>query len=203
MDALETGIALAGELADQGISLIAIGDMGIGNTTSASALTSVFCGVPPEDVAGLGTGLDAAGVLRKITALQKGLAVNRPDPGDALDTLAKVGGFEIAGMAGVVLEAAARKVPVLMDGFISTAAAMVAVRLEPKAAAYLIASHRSVEIGHRVLLQSLGKRPLLELDLRLGEGTGAALAMGLVDAAVRILHEMATFETAGVTDAGR
>jgi len=129
--------------------------------------------------------------------------VNRPDPADPLATLAALGGFEIAGLAGVVLGAAARRIPVLMDGFIASAAALAAARLAPRAGNVLLASHRSVEAGHRAVLQALGKKPLLDLDLRLGEGTGAVLALHVVEAAVRILAEMATFEGAGVTDSGR
>ena len=134
--------------------------------------------------------------------IQRSLALNVPDPADPLDVLAKIGGFEIGGLAGVILGAAAQRVPVILDGFITGAAALIAVRLVPHAAGYLIASHQSVEVGHRIVLEALALRPLLDLDLRLGEGTGAALAMHLVDAALRVLHEMATFTSAGVTDSG-
>ncbi len=200
--AIEVGIGIASELAADGVTLIGIGDMGIGNTTASSALTALFTGAPPEAVTGRGTGIDDAGLRRKIDAIERGLAINAPDPGDALGALAKVGGFELAGLCGVVLGAAAARVPVVIDGFIASAAALCAARMVPAAAGYLIAAHRSVEIGHRVVLQALGAQPLLELDLRLGEGTGAALAMGLIDAALHILHEMATFDSAGVSDAG-
>lgn len=199
---LETGIGVAAELAADGIGLIGVGDMGIANTTSASALTAVLCGEAVEHVTGRGTGIDDAGRQRKIRAIERALAVNRPDAADALDTLAKIGGFEIAGLAGVVLGAAARRIPVLLDGFITGAAALIAARLCPDVCGYLIAAHRSVEPGHQAILRDLGLRPLLDLEMRLGEGTGAALAMHLVEASLRIVHEMATFTAAGVTDTG-
>ena len=200
--ALETGIALAAELVGGGVTLLGTGDMGIGNTTASSALTAVLTASDPADVTGRGTGVDDAGLARKVEAIRRGLALNRPRADDALDALAKVGGFEIGCLAGVVLGGAARRVPVVVDGFIAGVAALVAVRLAPAAVDYLIASHRSVEIGHQRVLAALELTPLLDLELRLGEGTGAALAMTLVDAALRILHEMATFDAAGVTDAG-
>lgn len=199
---IETGIAIAAEIGADGIGLIGIGDMGIANTTSASALTAVLCGEAVERVTGRGTGIDDAGRQRKIRAIEQALEVNRPDAADALDTLAKVGGFEIAGLAGVVLGAAARRIPVLLDGFITGAAALIAVRLCPALRGYLIAAHRSVEPGHQAILRELGLRPLLDLEMRLGEGTGAILAMNLVEASLRIVREMATFTAAGVTDSG-
>lgn len=201
--ALEAGIAIAEELAAEGTGLVGIGEMGIGNTTAASALAAAFTGAAPEAVTGRGTGVDEAGHRRKVEVIRRGLQMNRPDPADPLGTLASLGGLEIAGMAGVVLGCAARRVPVLMDGFISTAAALAAVRLAPRAAFALLASHQSVEVGHRHLLAALGRRPLLDLELRLGEGTGAALAMHLVDAAVLVLREMATFASANVSGAER
>ncbi len=200
--ALEAGIALAAELADRGVTLLAVGEMGIGNTTSASALTAVFTGCAPREVTGRGTGIDDATLDRKVDAIERALKLHRLDSGDPLAVLAALGGFEIGGMAGVVLGAAARRLPVVVDGFISGAAALTAVRLAPDAGGYLIASHRSVEVGHRKVLEALGTLPLLDLDLRLGEGTGAVLAMGLVDASLRVLHEMATFASAGVSDSG-
>jgi nicotinate-nucleotide--dimethylbenzimidazole phosphoribosyltransferase len=197
--ALAAGAGVAEELARDGIGLIGIGEMGIANTTAASALAAVFTGAPPEEVTGRGTGIDDATLRRKVEVVRRGLELNRPDAADAVDALAKVGGFEIAGLAGVVLGAAAARVPVVIDGFIASVAALAAVRIAPRAGGYLIASHRSVEAGHRVVLQALGARPLLDLDLRLGEGTGAALAMPLVDAALAIAAEMATFASAGVS----
>jgi nicotinate-nucleotide--dimethylbenzimidazole phosphoribosyltransferase len=199
--ALEAGIAVAAGLADEGVDLVGLGDMGIGNTTAASALTAAFTGLDPAEVTGRGTGIDDAGWTRKVAAIRRALAVNTA--GDPFDVATNLGGFEILGLAGVVLGAAARRVPVVMDGFITAAAALVAVRLAPAATGYLIASHRSVEVGHRALLAALHTQPLLDLDLRLGEGSGAALAFPLVEAAVRVLHEMATFAGAGVTDSGR
>lgn len=199
---VETGIGVAAELAADGIGLIAVGDMGIANTTSASALTAVLCGEPVERVTGRGTGIDDVGWQRKVRVIERALGVNRPDAADPLDVLAKVGGFEIAGLAGVVLGAAARRIPVLLDGFITGAAAVIAVRLCPAARGYLIASHRSVEPGHQAILRDLGLRPLLDLEMRLGEGTGAVLAMYLLEASLNILREMATFTAAGVTDTG-
>jgi nicotinate-nucleotide--dimethylbenzimidazole phosphoribosyltransferase len=199
---LEAGIALAGELAAEGIGLVGVGDMGIANTTSASALTAVLTGSPPEEVTGRGTGIDDAGRQRKVRAIERALAINRPDRADPLGVLAQVGGFEIAGLTGVLLGAAAHRVPVVLDGFITGAAALVALALCPPLRGYLIASHRSAEPGHRAVLRQLDLRPLLDLEMRLGEGTGAVLAMHLVEAALRILREMATFASAGVSDAG-
>jgi nicotinate-nucleotide--dimethylbenzimidazole phosphoribosyltransferase len=197
--ALAVGAALAEELARDGVGLLGIGEMGIANTTASSALAAVFSGAPPEEVTGRGTGIDDATFRRKVDVVRRGIEINRPDAGDAVDALAKVGGFEIAGLAGVVLGAAAARLPVVVDGFIASVAALAAVRIAPHAAGYLIASHRSVEAGHRLVLQALAAKPLLDLDLRLGEGTGAALAMPLVDAALAIAAEMATFESAGVS----
>jgi len=200
--ALEAGIAIAGELAARGVTLLATGEMGIANTTSAAALAAHFTGVGPEEITGRGTGVDDAGLARKVEAVRRALALHSRAAADPLDALARLGGFEIAGLAGVVLGAAARRVPVLVDGFISGAAALAAVRLAPAAAAYLVAAHRSVEQGHRHVLAALDARPVLDLEMRLGEGTGAALAMHVVDAAIRVLREMATFAAAGVSDSG-
>jgi len=200
--ALHIGARIAGELAAGGATLIGIGDMGIANTTASSALVAALLGAPPEEVVGRGTGVDDQGLARKIDAVRRGLAVNRPDASDGLGTLAQLGGFEIAGLAGVVLGAAAARVPIVADGFICGTAALVAARIAPRCRGAIIASHRSVEVGHRLVLQALGARPLLDLDMRLGEGTGAALAMGLADAALAILRDMATFAAAGVSDSG-
>lgn len=197
--ALEAGIAVANELADRGVTLLAIGEMGIANTTPASALAAAFTGRPPAEVTGRGTGIGDEAHRRKIEVIARALEVNRPDPADPLGVLAALGGYEIAGLAGVVLGAAARRVPVLTDGLIATAAALCAVRIAPRAGFAVLASHRSVEAGHQHLLAALGKKPLFDFDLRLGEGTGATLAMHFVDAAVRVLREMATFASAGVS----
>ncbi len=200
--AIEAGIELVESEQRRGLDLIGTGEMGIGNTTAASAMLAVFTGAPIEDVTGRGTGLDEAGRHRKVQAIERALLVNGPDPGDALDVLAKVGGFEIAGLAGVVLAGAARRIPVLLDGFITGAAALAAVRLKPEARYVLLASHRSAEPGHRHALDALGLDPYLDLGMRLGEGTGAALCIDLARAAVTILTEMATFKSAGVSTAG-
>lgn len=199
--ALENGDSLA-MMTTHLRKLLAIGDMGIANTTSASALTAVLTGVPPEEVTGRGTGIDEPARLRKIQVIRRALEVNRPDPHDALDVLAKLGGFEIAGLVGLILGAASRKVPVILDGFITGAAALVAAGLCPAVKDYCIAAHGSTEPGHRVILRHLGLRPLLDLDMRLGEATGALLAVPLVTASLRILKDMATFSAAGVTDTG-
>jgi nicotinate-nucleotide--dimethylbenzimidazole phosphoribosyltransferase len=198
--AVQVGLDVVADEIDRGLDLVATGDMGIGNTTASAAIVAAITGAPIALVTGRGTGIDDQGLARKVAVIGRALAVNRPDPADALDVLAKVGGLEIGGLAGVMIGAAARRVPVVIDGFISGAAALIAVGLAPEVKPYLIASHQSVEIGHRILLEHLGLRPLLNLDLRLGEGTGAVLAFNLVEASARILNEMATFEEAGVSD---
>jgi nicotinate-nucleotide--dimethylbenzimidazole phosphoribosyltransferase len=203
VSAIEHGIAIAEELADAGVGLVGIGEMGIGNTTAATALLAAFSGEPPQAITGRGTGIDDPTWGRKVAVIEKALAVNPPEGKSALEILAALGGLEIAGLAGVVLGAAARRVAVVLDGFIASTAALCAAGIAPRAAQYLIASHRSAEVGHRLVLQSLGCEPLFDLGMRLGEGTGAALAMPLVESAVRLVHEMATFEQAKVTDTGR
>jgi nicotinate-nucleotide--dimethylbenzimidazole phosphoribosyltransferase len=200
--ALEVGIGLVEELHGAGVGLLAVGEMGIANTTAASAIAAAVLGVPPEQVTGRGTGVDDERLRRKLRAVEQALAVNRPDAADPLDVLAKVGGFEIGGLAGVLLGAAAHKLPVVLDGFITGAAALLAFGLCPLARDYMIAAHRSAEPGHAAILKHLDLRPLLDLDLRLGEGSGAVLALNLIDASLRVLREMATFGAAGVTDAG-
>jgi nicotinate-nucleotide--dimethylbenzimidazole phosphoribosyltransferase len=182
--------------------VVGLGEMGIGNTTAASAITAVMTASPPEAVTGRGTGVDDAGRRRKVAAIERAIAVNRPDPADPLGVLAAVGGLEIALLVGVILGAAAAHRPVVLDGFITGAAALIAAALQPLVGPRLIASHRSVEPGHAIVLERLGRQPLLDLDLRLGEGSGAALAMSLVDAAVRIRDGMATFESAAVAGPG-
>ncbi len=196
--AIEAGIQVAVHEIERGADMLATGDMGIGNTTPSSAIVAAFTGLPVAQVTGRGTGVDDAGLARKVAVIERALAVNRPDPSDALDVLSKVGGFEIGGLAGVILGAASRRVPVVMDGFISGAAALIAFHLAPAVQPYLIAAHQSVEIGHRAMLEHMQLKPLLDLDLRLGEGTGAALGISLCQAACKILDEMATFEEAGV-----
>lgn len=196
--ALETGIQVAWEEIEAGALYLATGDMGIGNTTPSSAITSVLAGLDPEEVTGRGTGLDEEARRRKAEVIRRAIEVNRPDPGDPIDVLSKVGGLEIAGIAGVVLGAASRRRPVLVDGFISGAGALVAGALAPGSRDFMIASHLSMEPGHRVILDKLGLRPVIHADMRLGEGTGAALGFLVVEAAVKILAEMATFGEAGV-----
>jgi nicotinate-nucleotide--dimethylbenzimidazole phosphoribosyltransferase len=202
-EAIRRGTELADELTSAGVTLVALGDMGIGNTTSASALGCVFLGCEPVAMCGAGTGLDSTGIAHKASVVERMLERNRPDPGDPLGVLAAVGGFEIGVLAGVALGAAGSRAAVLLDGFITGAAGLLAARLAPEVGDYLIASHRSAERGHAAILEALGLEPLLDLGLRLGEGSGAALALPLVAAARAILVEMATFEGAGVTDAGR
>ncbi len=189
---------VAAELA-AGANVVATGEMGIGNTTAAAAITAVLTGRPVSEVTGYGTGVDEAGRQRKMATIERALAANRPDPADPLDVLAKVGGLEIAGLVGVILGGAAQRRPVVLDGFITGAAALVAVALAPAARPYLIAAHQSAEPGHQAVLRHLGLQPLLQLDLRLGEGTGAVLAFHLLEAAIRTLGEMATFDEAGVS----
>lgn len=196
--AIEDGAKLVHAAIASGADLVGVGEMGIGNTTAASAITAVLTGSDPAVVTGSGTGIDAAGVSHKVDVIRRAIAVNRPDPADPLDVLAKVGGFEIAGLVGVILGAAARRVPVALDGFISGVAALVAVRLAPEARHALFASHRSAEPGHAVVLRDLGLTPYLELSMRLGEGTGAALFIQLARAAARVYEDMSTFKSAGV-----
>ena len=192
------GIELIEEFS-QGTDIIGIGDMGIGNTTSASAITAAFTGMPAEKVTGRGTGINNVVFKHKIEVIKKALKINRPNPEDPLDVLAKVGGFEIGGLTGVILKGAALRLPVVLDGFISGAAALVAYNLAPQVKDYLFASHCSVEIGHKIILKKIGIEPLFNLGLRLGEGTGAALGIFIIEAATKILNEMATFEQASVS----
>ncbi|MCX7616333.1 nicotinate-nucleotide--dimethylbenzimidazole phosphoribosyltransferase [Tepidiforma sp.] len=198
--AVATGRELAGQLAAAGVSLFLTGEMGIGNTTAASAVTAALTGRPAQEVTGRGTGLDDAALAHKVGVVERALALHRPNPADPIGVLASVGGFEIAGLAGLILGAAERRIPVILDGFITGAAALAACAMAPGAPGYLIASHRSVEPGHTAVLEALGLEPLLDLRLRLGEGTGAALALHLVDAALAVRDEMATFDEAGVSE---
>jgi nicotinate-nucleotide--dimethylbenzimidazole phosphoribosyltransferase len=197
--AVQVGLDVIKEEICNGLDLVAIGEMGIGNTTPSSAITAVLCGLPVNKVTGRGTGLDDKGLTHKIKVIEEAIMLNQPDPNDTWDVLTKLGGLEIAGLAGVVLGAASQRVPVVIDGFISGVAALIAAELAPEVKPYLIASHQSVEIGHRAILSKLGLRPLFDLDLRLGEGTGAVLAFSILEAACRTLNEMATFLEAGVT----
>ena len=197
---IEAGIEVFESEAKKGVDIVGVGDMGIGNTTSSSAIVAVITGEDVEKVTGRGTGIDDAGLEKKIAVIEEAIRVNKPNNKDAIDVLAKVGGFEIGGMAGVILAAASHRVPVVIDGFISGTAALVAYGIAPAVKDYMIAAHRSVERGHSVTLDYIGLKPLLDLDMRLGEGTGAALGICIVDAACKILGEMATFEDAGVSE---
>lgn len=201
------GLILGAELVEEahrkeGYQLFGTGDMGIANTSPSTAIVAAFSGKPVVQLTGRGTGIDDGAFNRKVAVIEKALATNRPDPADALDVLAKVGGYEIAALAGAVLGAAAVKAPLVCDGFIATAGALIACQLEPKAKDYLFVSHRSQEAGHVTMMELLGLRPILDLEMRLGEGTGSVLAMDIVEASSKVLKEIKTFEEAGVTDTG-
>ena len=199
IDSLEAGIESFNEELLNGIDIVATGDMGIANTTPSSAIIACLTGTDLDKVTGRGTGLDNSGVEKKINVIKKALDINKPDPSDPIDVLLKVGGFEIGGIAGLCLAAASHRTPVLIDGFISTAAALIACAIEPKVNNYLISSHASTENGHNIALEKLQKKAILDLNLRLGEGTGAVLAMSLIEAGVKILTQMATFSEAEVS----
>ena len=198
--AIETGIEVVGSEVAKGLDIVGTGDMGIGNTTSSSAICAAVTGEPAAEVTGRGTGISDEQLAHKIEVVKRALAVNRPDPKQPLDVLAKVGGFEIGGLVGVMLAAAAYRIPVVIDGFISGAAALIATALAPRLREFLIAAHVSAEPGHKVLLRHLRLTPLLDLGMRLGEGTGAVLGIFLAEAAARILAEMLTFAEAGVSE---
>jgi nicotinate-nucleotide--dimethylbenzimidazole phosphoribosyltransferase len=200
-DALEAGIDIIEEEAAKGLDIVGTGEMGIGNTTASSATLAAMSGLPVDKITGRGTGIDDTQLAGKIATIEKALKVNSPDSKDPVDVLAKVGGFEIGGLAGVILAAASKRIPVVIDGFISGAAALIAAGLSPKVKDYYIASHRSVEPGHNLLLDYLGLSPLVDLNMRLGEGTGAALGIFIAEASVKLLNEMATFAEAGVSEA--
>lgn len=197
--ALETGISVAGDLVIDGYQLLATGEMGIGNTTASSAIMAAFLKVPASEVTGRGTGLDSQTVSHKAQIIDRAITVNKPDPKDPVDVLAKVGGLEIGALAGLILGAAARRTPVVIDGFISTVAALIAAKIAPESLNFMIASHVSAEMAHRKLLEYLKLKPVLELEMRLGEGTGAVLAFLIIEASLKIIQEMATFESAGVS----
>ena len=200
INALEAGIEIVSIEADKGLDIVGTGDMGIGNTTASAAICAVITGKPVSEVTGRGTGLTDEQLAHKIDVINRALTINKPDPSKPLEVLAKVGGFEIGGLAGVMLGAAARCIPLVIDGFISGAAALIATALAPQLKDYIIAAHVSAESGHPVMLKYLGLKPLLDLDMRLGEGTGAALGIFLAEAAARILNEMTTFAEAGVSE---
>jgi nicotinate-nucleotide--dimethylbenzimidazole phosphoribosyltransferase len=196
--ALQIGFVQASRLIENGADLVGSGDMGIGNTTPSAAIGAVISKAPLDDVVGRGTGVDDDGLVRKRKIVQQGIEVNAPDPEDGLDVLAKVGGFEIGGIAGAILACGYHRRALVVDGFISTAAALIAHTLCPTIKDYLFAGHCSAEAGHRIMLNHLGLEPILDLGMRLGEGTGAALAMGVIEGAVRMFKEVLTFEEAGV-----
>jgi len=196
---INTGIEIFENEYKNGIDIAGTGDMGIANTTAASAITAVFTNASVEAVTGRGTGVDDKALANKTLVIKKSLKINSPDPNDAIDVLSKVGGFEIGGLAGIILAAASKNIPVVIDGFISGAAALIAYHIEPKVKDFLIASHCSVEKGHKIILEHLGLKPVLDLNLRLGEGTGAALGISIIDASVKILTQMATFKSANVS----
>jgi nicotinate-nucleotide--dimethylbenzimidazole phosphoribosyltransferase len=199
VQSVETGISIAMEMTVKGYGIIGTGDMGIGNTTSSSAITSCICGVEAALVTGYGTGIDEKGYNSKVEAIKRSLYVNKPDSCDGIDVLSKVGGFEIGVIAGLVIGCAAKSTPVVIDGFISGAGALIAVTIAPACRDYIIASHCSVEKGHRIILEKIGTKPLFNFDMRLGEGTGAAIGIGICQAAMMVLNEMATFGEAGVS----
>jgi nicotinate-nucleotide--dimethylbenzimidazole phosphoribosyltransferase len=200
-DAIEAGIqSVEAEMAKR-VDIIGTGDMGIGNTTASSAIFAVISGKQPKKITGRGTGIGDKQLAHKIKVIERALTVNKPNPKDPIDVLSKVGGFEIGGLVGVILAAAAYRIPVVIDGFISGAAALIATGLSPQAKDYLIAAHISAEAGHELMLQFLGLKPLLNLNMRLGEGTGAVIGIFLADAAARTLSQMATFAQAGVSEA--
>ncbi len=196
---VNAGVALALEVAESGADIIGAGEMGIGNTTATSAITAVLTGSPPGETTGRGTGRNNKELAHKVTVVEQALEVNRPDPADGLDVLTKVGGFEMGVLAGAVLGGALARRVVVLDGFVSTTAGLIAHSLCPHVSGYIVASHLSVEPGHRIALSHMGLHPLLDLGMRLGEGTGAVLAMGLIEAAAACLAEMATFDEAGVS----
>lgn len=199
IESLEAGISVATAMIDKGYGIVGTGDMGIGNTTASSAIASCICGAEVELVTGYGTGIDDKGYQQKTGTIKKALAVNRPDAGDGIDVLSKVGGFEIGAIAGVVIGCASRRIPVVIDGFISGAGALIAATVAPGCMEYIVASHCSVEKGHKIILDKLNIKPLFNFDMRLGEGTGAALGISICQAAMKILNEMATFGEAGVS----
>ena len=203
LKALLIGVDLSYDLKSQKVDIIGTGDMGIGNTTPSSAITAVLTGQEVEDVTGRGTGINNEMLANKVKVIKKAIQKNQPNPNDPLDVLAKVGGFEIAGIAGLIIGSAFHRIPVVIDGFISTTAAMVAVSLKTSIKEYIFASHKSVERGHKVLLKRLKQKPILDLSMRLGEGTGAVLGISLIESGVRIINEVLTFDDAGVSEAVR
>lgn len=198
VESIEIGIKVAQEAIDAGVTLLGTGDMGIGNTTPSSAILAVLGGFSPQEVTGRGTGINDETLNLKTEMIEKAIAFNKPDKNDPLDVLAKVGGLEIGGIAGIILAAAANRIPVVIDGFISSAGALVAASLSAKSVQFMIPSHCSAEQAHRLMLETIGLRPMLDMKMRLGEGTGAALAMSIVDGAIKVLRDMGTFADIGM-----
>ena len=196
---IDTGIEIALEYAEKGYNMFGTGEMGIGNTTPSSAIAAVLTGATVKEVTGRGTGITDETLEHKIKVIEDSIALNKPDPEDPIDVLAKVGGAEIGGIAGLILGAASKRIPVVIDGFISTAGALIAYCIEPAVKDYMFAAHNSVEKGHAIILEKMGLKPILDLDLRLGEGTGAAIGMFIIEAGLKIYREMATFDEAGVS----
>jgi nicotinate-nucleotide--dimethylbenzimidazole phosphoribosyltransferase len=203
LEGILTGFSIAEDLKSQKTEIIGTGDMGIGNTTPSSAIAAVLTKGSIEEVTGRGTGVSGEILQKKIDVIKEAIDYNKPNPDDPLDVLSKVGGFELAGIAGLIIGSAFFDIPVVIDGFISGAAALVAVSLNPTIGEFLFAAHQSVEPGHKIVLDALGQKPLLDLSMRLGEGTGAALGMGIVEAGVKVLLEVLTFQQAGVQEAVR
>ncbi|RJE86866.1 nicotinate-nucleotide--dimethylbenzimidazole phosphoribosyltransferase [Paenibacillus sp. 1011MAR3C5] len=199
LEAILTGIAVAEAQIAKGTRLFATGEMGIGNTTASAAITSVLANLSPELTVGRGTGINDGVLAHKIEVVKRAIERNQPNPDDGLDVLAKVGGAEIAGLVGVIIGAAANRCPVVIDGYISTTAALVASRLAPRTVPYMLASHLSHELGHARLMEAIGLSPLIHLEMRLGEGTGAVLSFHLLDASLLLMQEMATFDSAGIS----
>jgi len=197
---IQVGVELADEYAQKGYKIFGTGEMGIANTSPSSAITALITEKTVEDITGRGTGIDDATWKNKVNVIKDAIRINSPDPADPIDVLAKIGGAEIGGIAGLIIGAAANKIPVVIDGFISTAGALIAYLIEPKTRDYMFAAHMSQEVGHRALLNRIGLAPILDLDLRLGEGTGAALAILVIEAGLKIYKEMATFEEAAVAE---
>lgn len=200
IEAMTVGLQIVDQLYQDGYRMFATGEMGIGNTTPSAAILAVLAQVPAGEAVGRGTGIDEAKLQHKARVIEKAVQVNKPDPADALDVLAKVGGLEIAGLVGLIIGAAARRCPIVIDGFISSAAALIASRLAPLSVSYMIASHLSEERGHRAMLEAVGLKPILQMNMRLGEGTGSALCFPILDSAVAIVNEMATFASAGISE---
>jgi nicotinate-nucleotide--dimethylbenzimidazole phosphoribosyltransferase len=199
IQALDCGIRIARDLADSGVQMIGTGDMGIGNTTPSTAIAALACGRPPSEIVGRGTGIDDKALARKTAVIEESIAANRPELSDPVGVLAKIGGFEIGGLAGLILGAAERRLPVVVDGVVSTAAALIAFLLKPCLRDFMFCSHRSMEPSQHVMLELMGLEPILDLGMRLGEGTGSALAMPIIEAGAKVIKEMATFAEAGMS----